>query len=562
MTNPRKQPPMPKEIKLQHEKEPAPPKSEVSSDLVDRRITALLERVKEEPALAAVNALPEAIPNTQVYLVGGSVRDAIVQGQSKDYDFVVRGASVDELVKYFNQHGKAKLVAEKRFGVIKFHPTGSTEEIDIALPRTEVSTGTGYLDFKIEPDQNMPVEEDLGRRDFTFNAMALDITSGRLVDPHNGKEDLLNGVVRAVGDPHKRFEEDLSRTLRALRFAIKYNFSIEEKTDQAIKQKSSRINEKTEDDEWVVSREKIGVEFLKMLEADPVRTLDNLKEAGFLREVFPEIDRLSVIQQYKEYHPEGDVYVHMRIVLEKLPPDASLELKLAALFHDLGKYTAVQVKFLRAGPNPYDSRRTILKGMLAPIEDPEAFFTDGRYDPEIHQVQNLGHEEESLRIANELITRFALQSKEPGRSVDWGRVRYNVLNHMLIGVESTRMHAVEQILFDNHNLPRWDLVMLADADKMTESGISRADIAREKIQALLEIYERRRNEPPTIITRKIMKEIVNHPPFKKQGLRYEMIGALKAALREEELEGRIHSEEDMWTLARAFVALNATKQSQ
>src|SRR3989339_690187 len=172
----------------------------------------------------------------KVYLVGGAVRDLILARPTKDYDLVVGGVEAAALEHWLMEHGQVNLVG-KTFGVFKWQPAGwAGEAIDVALPRTEhVSVGSGqYRDFKIQSQPDLPIEDDLLRRDFTINALALDLENNNLIDPSRGLSDIKKGIIRTVGKPEKRFKEDLSRTLRGLRQACQLNFKIEPTTLEAI----------------------------------------------------------------------------------------------------------------------------------------------------------------------------------------------------------------------------------------------------------------------------------------------------------------------------------------
>lgn len=538
------------------EKEPTK-KPEVSSELVDTRLQKLHETIKTESSLQAIRSLPHAIKGAVAFLVGGSIRDAALGDESKDYDFLVRGASVDQILEHCNRYGKAILAGEKRFAVIKFYPEGTQEEIDIALPRTEVSTGSGYRDFEIVTDENLPIDEDLSRRDFTFNAMAMNVESGEVVDPHGGADDLLNGVIRFVGDPDKRLQEDLSRMLRGIRFAIKYNFSLDESSGAAIQHYGRKINEKNEDGEWKVSREKIGQEFLKMVDANPLRALDYLDDSGLLEHALPEFYRLKYAEQNKEYHPEGDVFTHTRIMLEKLPKDASIELKLSVLYHDVGKYTATQITYKKDGPHPYEPGTTVKAGERVDIVDPKEYFKGDHYDEDIHQIQNIAHDMASVEILDEMVERFSLTAEfSPDRRVDWKRVRYNVQHHLLHGVKEMRESRVEKILFDENREPRWDLVALSSADAMTDDN-SRAEHATKRINEMLATYEKRANEPDTIIDRSFWRGLFGNKELVELGLKPgPVVHALGEALRDEELGGRIQGMDDAIAFIAAFLKTN------
>lgn len=207
----------------------------------------------------------------KIYAVGGSVRDSYLGKSSKDLDIVIRGIPAPELEKILSKHGRMKLVGQS-FGVYKFVPEGGEEEIDIALPRTEVSTGEGHKDFKITADHRIPIEKDLERRDFTINAIAKDV-NGTTIDPFNGLQDMSNGIIRVVGSDS--FKDDPLRMLRAVQFSSRFGFDIEPHTLKDLKQNSRRIN--------TVAKERIFEEFEKIVKkGDPFKGAQLLKSTGLL----------------------------------------------------------------------------------------------------------------------------------------------------------------------------------------------------------------------------------------------------------------------------------------
>ena len=159
-----------------------------------------------------IKQLIKKFPKADLFLVGGAVRDEILGRETKDFDFVIRGVSKDNLQKFLTTQGKVDLVG-KKFGVFKFKPKGwKGLEIDIALPRTEhsINFSGAYKDFKIQSNAKLKIEDDLSRRDFTINAMAFNIKKQELVDPFNGQVDLKKQKIKAVGKPEQRFREDYS----------------------------------------------------------------------------------------------------------------------------------------------------------------------------------------------------------------------------------------------------------------------------------------------------------------------------------------------------------------
>lgn len=242
-------------------------------------------------------------PLAEIYLVGGTLRDAILGKVPVDLDLVIRNVEIEKIEKWLHAHGAVDFVG-KNFGTFKFapHGTASAEPIDIALPRTEIKSeesAGGRRDMKITTDHRLSIKEDLSRRDFTINAMAYELKQGRLIDTHAGLNDLMAGLIRAVGAPANRFEEDGTRMLRGLRFASQLGFGIEEHTWTAIKENianlnNTRLNEDGKH-EYAVPREMIGREFLLGFSMHAEHTLDLWEESGALELFMPEVFAMSKI---------------------------------------------------------------------------------------------------------------------------------------------------------------------------------------------------------------------------------------------------------------------------
>ena len=264
---------------------------------------AIINRLQSQDALAFINAFLTTFPSADLFLVGGAVRDALMgrDMQERDWDFVIRGLESAKIEEWFNTIGELNLVGQ-HFGVYKFLPQGFTlnqiDFIDIALPRTEaVQEGSlgGYKDFHIQSDSSLPIEDDLARRDFTINAMAINLRTKELVDPFNGAADLKKRIVRAVGAPEERFTEDLSRILRAIRFAAELQFQLEPETRSALKELLPRVQTRTEqggETDWVVPRETIGTELAKALHRAPTHAIKLLQELDAFSILMPEVDIL------------------------------------------------------------------------------------------------------------------------------------------------------------------------------------------------------------------------------------------------------------------------------
>jgi poly(A) polymerase len=268
--------------------------------------------------------------NHQAYLVGGCVRDVLLGREPADYD-VATSAAPDEVMRIFpDAYGVGA-----QFGVVLV-PAGdvasnvSTEgfTFEVATFRSDI----GYSDGR-HPDEvrfSKDPREDVQRRDFTINGMMLDPVSGEVLDFVDGQKDLKAKIIRCVGEPERRFGEDKLRMLRAVRFAARFGFEIEPATLAAIRKLASQIRQ--------VSHERVRDELTKMLtegQADSAFLL--LDSSGLLHEVLPEIEAMKGVQQPPQFHPEGDVFVHTLLLMEKLPHPCSVALAWGALLHDVGK---------------------------------------------------------------------------------------------------------------------------------------------------------------------------------------------------------------------------------
>ncbi len=251
---------------------------------------------------------------------GGCVRDQLMGLPVQDID-IATDATPKTIQKLF----KRTVPVGAQFGVVlvlkdKF-------KFEVATFRSD----EGYSDGR-HPDavRFSSLEEDVRRRDFTINGLMYDPVEKRVIDLVHGREDIQAGIVRAIGDPQKRFEEDKLRMLRAVRFSARFRFEIEKQTLLAIKPLAHEING--------VSAERIGEELTKTLTGGNAGyALRQLSETGLLAEILPEVEMLKNALQDPEKHPEGAVFDHTAAVLEHLPDAPSKALAFAALLHDAGK---------------------------------------------------------------------------------------------------------------------------------------------------------------------------------------------------------------------------------
>lgn len=285
----------------------------------------------------------------ELYEVGGPVRDRLLSLPVKDHDILCRHLPMRQAMALLRPLGKVAAVG-KSFGVIKFSPHRAPQlAIDIALPRKERSTGSGHRDFDVDFDPELPVEEDLGRRDFTINAMAMSLADGTFIDPFGGRADLDAKILRMVFP--RAFEEDPLRLIRAVQFAARFGLTIEPITWNAMRENADLIA--------TVSGERISQELVKLMTASrPSVGFDLMHGAGLLRHVLPELEALKGIEQDKQ--PGDDVYGHTMRALDAARGDTAMEnpgepdLLFAILLHDIGK-----AKTARYHP---PSKRTVFFG--------------------------------------------------------------------------------------------------------------------------------------------------------------------------------------------------------
>jgi len=257
----------------------------------------------------------------EAFLVGGCVRDVLLGREPADYD-VATSATPEQVLKLFPDG----VTVGAQFGVILVPREGV--KVEVATFRSDV----GYTDGR-HPDRvvfaNSP-EEDVKRRDFTINGLVMRHNTGEILDFVDGQADLEAGIIRAIGEPDRRFAEDKLRMLRAVRFAARFDYEIEHKTFAAIPKHARLISQ--------VSAERIRDELTKLLTEGAARTGFELLDSSWLLSiVLPEIAAMQGVEQPPQYHPEGDVWIHTLLMLEGLPAGCSATLAWGVLLHDVGK---------------------------------------------------------------------------------------------------------------------------------------------------------------------------------------------------------------------------------
>src|SRR5258708_4344875 len=283
----------------------------------------------------------------QAYLAGGCVRDLLLSREPADYD-VATDATPQQVMQIFPQtyavgeqfgvvlvpdsSGATGVPASGATGVLARQGERSDAAVEVATFRSDVGYSDGRHPDEVRFTKNP--QEDVQRRDFTINGMMLDPKTNEVLDYVGGQDDLKAGIVRAIGDPERRFTEDKLRMVRAVRFAARFDYKIDPATMAAIQKLAPKIHQ--------VSCERVREELTKMLtEGRARKAFELLHTTTLLREVLPEIAAMKGVQQPPQYHPEGDVFVHTLLLLEKLQPSAggpiSKTLAWGALLPDVGK---------------------------------------------------------------------------------------------------------------------------------------------------------------------------------------------------------------------------------
>ena len=346
----------------------------------------------------------------QAYFAGGCVRDLLLGQSPKDYD-VATSATPETVTALFPK----TFSVGAHFGVILvcLEVEGTETVTEVATFRHDGAYSDGRrpdaVRFSTDP------LEDFRRRDFTINGMLLDPQileatqnpSAAVLDYVNGQSDLEAGIIRAIGDPALRFAEDKLRMLRAVRFAARLDFTIDPATLTAIRNAAAEITQ--------VSNERVRDELTLMLtQGHARRAFELLDSTGLLQQILPKATRMHGVQQPPQYHPEGDVWVHTMLLLEKLPAGCTPTLAWGALLHDIGKPATYQP------PNPADP-------------------TD--------RIRFNGHVEVGVRIAEVILARLRFSNE------DTAQILALVKNHMRFG---DILHMRESTLKRFLRLPRFD----------------------------------------------------------------------------------------------------------
>ncbi|HEX4229838.1 MAG TPA: CCA tRNA nucleotidyltransferase [Bryobacteraceae bacterium] len=415
----------------------------------------------------------------QAFLVGGCVRDRLLGITPKDYD-VSTDAVPQNVLSYFAQSQPVGA----HFGVILVG-SSSGAHVEVATFRSEGAYADGRRPEEVRFETNPRL--DVLRRDFTVNGLMEDPTTGEILDYCGGQTDLRAGIIRAIGDPRRRFAEDHLRMLRAVRFAARFHFAIEPETMRAIRDLAPAIHR--------ISAERIRDELVRILtEGDARRGLELLDESGLLAEILPEVKAYQGVPQPPEFHPEGDVWTHTLMMLEKLKRP-TVTLAFGILLHDVGK--------------------------------PPTFRVAGR-------IRFDGHAEVGSEMAARILSRLKFPNDECDQIVSL------VANHMRFkDVMQMRASTLKRFL----RLPDFgEHLELHRLDTQASNGYTAAyDFVREQLEHL----GKEELRPPRLITGRDLIEAGYHPgpPFSK---------ALEA-VETAQLEGEISTKDQALALARGVL---------
>jgi poly(A) polymerase/tRNA nucleotidyltransferase (CCA-adding enzyme) len=462
-------------------------------------------------------AIPEEVINVvktlknkgfEAYLIGGCVRDLLLERKPKDWD-ITTNAVPEEIIPLFKD-----TFYENNFGTVGIVNEETKDETLKVIEVTPYRLEAEYSDNR-RPDHvtfSKNLEDDLQRRDFTINAIALEITedkkgkfSGTYLDYYNGHEDLQKKVIRTVGDAHDRFTEDGLRILRAVRIATQIGFKIDKNTEKAIINNASLLKN--------IAKERIRDEFEKIIMSDdPMAGLIHCQKNGLLPYIVPEVEKAVSIEQSRSHI--YDVYEHsLRALQHTADKKYPLEIRLAALFHDIGK--------------PSSRRRD-------EAADLWTFY---------------GHEV----IGARMVTKILAELRFPKKVIE--KVTKLVRWHMFFAdTEQISLSAVRRIISSVGRDNIWDLMNLRGADRM---GMGRPKESPYRLRKYHSMVEEAMTDPVSVGMLKIdgqkLMEVTHETPGPK-------IGFILHALLEEVLENpALNTEEYLNKRSKELIKLDVSE---
>ena len=432
-----------------------------------------LEMTSETLARSIVARLRGA--GHQAYLVGGCVRDLLLGRAPKDFDVATdaRPDRVSELFERSEQVGA-------HFGVVLVRENAA--QVEVATFRSDASYSDGRRPDAVRFESD--ARRDALRRDFTINALLLDPETEEVQDFTGGREDLRRRLVRAIGDPDERFQEDHLRLIRAVRFAARLGFEIESATMAAMRRLHGLIVK--------VSPERVRDELARILtESGARRGFELLDETGLLGDILPEVAAMKGVAQPPEFHPEGDVWIHTLLLLEKLSKP-TVTLAMGALLHDVGK------------PPTYRVAERI------------------RFD---------GHVEEGVRLAHDILTRLRFSSEQIEQ------IEALIANHMrFMHTGQMRESTLKRFLRMQDFAEHLELHRL---DCLSSSG--KLDSYKHVLGRLAELGEEELRPKPLLTGRDLIEQGYQPGPS---------FGKMLAMVEDAQLESRVRNKADALALLR------------
>ncbi len=428
-------------------------------------------------------------------LVGGCVRDTLMGQEPKDWDLEVYALEPARLRALLDQFGPVNVVGEA-FTVYKLGL-----DLDVSLPRRERKSGRGHRAFVIEGDPSMTIEEATRRRDFTINAILEDPLTGEIIDPFGGQEDTKKKVLKAVSAD--TFSEDSLRVLRAAQLAARFEFNIDAETVALCR--AIDLTDLPAERVWG------EVEKLLLRARRPSIGLKWLRELGALKQLFPELNALIDVPQDNEWHPEGDVFVHTRLVadrarelIEDLPYAKQVTVMLASVAHDFGKPATTE-------------------------------FVDGR-------LRSRGHEEAGVEPTRHFLDRLNIHTLD-GFDVR-GQVIALVRDHLKPGEFYKKQDQVGDGAF-RRLARKCELDLLYRVAKADSLGRNAESVPREKwytaeaqewfIQRARELAVEQRPPAPLLLGRHLLEMGLSPGP---------RVGEITKAIYEMQLDGRVQTLEE------------------